>query len=77
MYDLEYGERAGRIAGRDLNQLTPNEERLIEALQTRFGSADSGNGNPLTVYCGLNDYVFIQGNHADGFYIPFSDCYSV
>ena len=70
MYTQEYGSRAGqplfsKIATR---LLTPNEERLISALQGRFGSRDQSKrftefenfSNPLVVYCGSNVYVFAR-----------------
>lgn len=76
MYDTEFGKRAKSLLSGDVDKLTPNEERLIGALQDRFGSFVS-DGNPLVVYCGENDYVFIRGSQLEGFSIPCEDCYSV
>jgi hypothetical protein len=76
MYDLEYGDRAGDVATKHWYQLTPNEERLSIALQTRFSNF-AADENPLAVDCGENTYVFIRGNPLDGFFIPCDDCYPV
>jgi hypothetical protein len=70
MYTQEYGSRAGqplfsKVATR---LLTPNEERLISALQGRFGNQEQSRrstepenfSNPLVVHCGDNTYVFAR-----------------
>jgi hypothetical protein len=80
MYDNAYGERAGRV---DLLMLTPNEERLIEALKSRFGGLVNQNGGdvwsgsrePIVVYAGSYSYCFISCEPYEGIYWPSPDTY--
>lgn len=59
MYAHAYGDRAGGPLFQSYpDRLTPNEERLIQALQSRF--SQRGSGAPLLVYAGEDDYVFFR-----------------
>lgn len=80
MYDDAYGQRAGRV---DLRYLTPNEERLIEALCSRNAGRFTANArepihwnlpesNPMVVHCGDKTYCFVRAVHpVYGFIWPF------
>jgi hypothetical protein len=76
MYDNAYGARAGRV---DLMMLTPNEERLIEAIRSRFGGLVNQNGcdvwtgdrEPIVVQAGDYSYCYISFEPYEGAYWPF------
>ncbi len=69
MYKHAYGSRAGSsLLGRsDKTDLTPNEERLILALQDRYSNYHSYSTlGPIVVDCGENSYVFVRGHDEYG-----------
>lgn len=82
MYKIAYGARAGAV---DPNRMTPNEERLSEALVERFGRryktyvpggtiyATTGSRAPITVYCNDQDFLFGREEPHEGLYWPFND----
>lgn len=69
MYVHVYGSVGTKRSPKQfLADMTPNEERLVRALQDRFWS--QGSMQPIAVQCDKRDIVFLRVLPYEGAYLP-------
>lgn len=74
MYRHAYGPRAGAKLYAD--GLTPNEERLTEALMERFSDSElfgKCSKEPISVDCGKHTYVFVSVIPYEGPFVRYTN----